>query len=111
MSERDYIIEKKSLEEQLSEIDRKLRKIEQSSVSQFSLSDEAYMAKASSFLINRLMREKRFINFDTLVRRTDPKILKEFMNSVVRKIVVFDGKIVGIRFKNGLEHKFLYEKL
>ncbi len=109
MSERDYIIEKKSLEDQLEEIDRKLNEIEQNSAKHFTLSDEEFMAKASYFIISQQLQDKRFINFDSLVRKTDPKILKEFINSVIKKIVILDGKIVSIRFKNGVEHKFFYK--
>lgn len=111
MSERDYVLEKKSLEDQIDEIDRRLNEIEQNSEKHFTLSDEEFMAKASYFIISQQLQDKRFINFDTLVRKTDPKILKEFINSVIKKIVILDGKVVSIRFKNGVDHKFFYKTL
>ena len=52
---------------------------------------------------------KRYVNFDTVIRKIDTKIIKDFFNSVIKKIVILDGKILSIRFKNGIEHKFLYE--
>lgn len=52
---------------------------------------------------------KRYVNFDTMIRKIDTKIIKDFVNSVIKKIVILDGKILSIRFKNGIEHKFLYE--
>ena len=52
---------------------------------------------------------KRYVNFDTMIRKIDTKIIKDFVNSVIKKIVILDGKIISIRFKNGIEHKFLYE--
>ena len=52
---------------------------------------------------------KRYVNFDTVIRKIDTKIIKDFVNSVIKKIVILDGKILSIRFKNGIEHKFLYE--
>ncbi len=110
ISERDYIIEKKSLEDQLAEIDRKLNAFEKNSSGHFTLSDEEFLAKASFFLVSQQLRDKRFINFDAFVRKTKPKILKEFVNSVIKKIVVSDGKIMAIRFRNGVEHRFLYKK-
>ncbi len=44
-----------------------------------------------------------------MIRKIDTKIVKDFINSVVKKIVILDGKILSILFKNGIEHKFLYE--
>ena len=55
------------------------------------------------------LQNKRFIEFDKLIRKIDAKIIKEFVNSVITKIVIKNGKVVSIRFKNGLEHKFLYK--
>lgn len=109
MSERDYIIEKKTLDDALADIDRRLNELEQNASQQFTLSDDEFLAKASYFIMSHQLQDKRFVNFDSLVRKTDHKILKEFVNSVIKKIVILDGKIISIRFKNGVEHKFFYK--
>ena len=49
------------------------------------------------------------IEFDKLIRKIDPQIVKEFIGAVIKKIVIKDGRVVSICFKNGLEHKFLYK--
>lgn len=109
ISEVDFILEKRSLEQSIDSIDKRLEEIEKNSSSHFSLSDEEFMAKASTFIVEQELQAKRFVDFDKMVRSVDPKILKEFANSVLQKIVVKDGKIMSIRFKNGIEHKFLYK--
>ena len=111
ISERDYLLEKKSLEDAIKKIDKRLEEIERSSSKHFSLTDDEFMAKASIFIITHQLQNKRFIEFDKLIKKIDPQIVKEFVNSVVQKIVIKNGQVTSIRFKNGLEHKFLYKTL
>ena len=67
------------------------------------------MAKAAVFLVTNQLQGKRFIDAEKLLRQIDTHVVKEFLNSVVQKIVIKDGRVLSIRFKNGLEHKFLYK--
>lgn len=109
ISEREFLTEKKSIIDSIKTIDSRLEEIEKNSSRQFTLTDEEFMAKASMFIMTQQLQEKRFIDFEKLIRKIDPKIIKEFVNSVIQKIVIKDGKVISIRFKNGLEHKFLYK--
>ena len=88
ISERDYILEKKSLEDSISKIDKRLEEIEKNSASHFSLTDDEFMAKASIFIITNQLQDKRYIDFNRLLKTVDPRIIKEFINSVIQKIVV-----------------------
>lgn len=109
ISERDYLLEKKSLEESITNIDKRLEEIERSSSEHFSLTDDEFMTKASVFIMTHQLQNKRFIEFDKLIKKIDSQVIKEFIGSVVQKIVIKDGRVASIRFKNGLEHKFLYK--
>lgn len=109
ISESDYLIERKNLSDSIDTIDKRLEKIEKHSSRQFTLTDDEFMAKASMFIMTHQLQEKRFIDFEKLIRKVDPVIVKEFINSVTQKIVIKQGRITSIRFKNGLEHKFLYK--
>ncbi|MPN13584.1 hypothetical protein SDC9_160906 [bioreactor metagenome] len=109
ISEKDYVVEKKSLSEEIKVIDERLEKIEKDSTSNFTISDDEFISKASYFIMTQKLTEKRYINFDAFVRSVDTKIIKEFVNSVIKKIVITDGKIASICFKNGLTHKFTYK--
>ena len=39
----------------------------------------------------------------------DAEILKDFVDQIIDKIYVQDGKIIKIRFASGLEHEFIYK--
>lgn len=109
ISERDYLVEKKSLTDSIDKIDKRLEEIEHSSSHHFTLTDEEFMTKASVFIMTNQLQGKRFINAEQLLRQVDTRVVKELLASVVQKIVIRDGKVASIRFKNGLEHKFLYK--
>lgn len=109
ISEKDFLIEQKQLLDAIENIDRRLEEIEHSSSSHFSITDEEFISKASYFIMSQQLTEKRHINFDTFIRNADPQIIKEFVNSIIQKIVILDGRVIQIRFKNGVEHKFLYK--
>lgn len=109
ISEKEYVLEKKTLTESLDGIDKRLEELERNSSTHFTISDDEFMAKASVFIMTQNLQHKRFVNFETLIKKIDPRIVKEFINSIIQKIVIQNGKITSIRFKNGLEHKFLYK--
>ncbi len=109
MPETEYFIERKTIMDELEQIDERLNELEKNASSAFSISDEDFIAKASYFIMSQQLLTKRYVNFDTMIRKIDTKIIKDFVNSVVKKIVILDGKILSILFKNGIEHKFLYE--
>ena len=67
-----------------------------------------FLEKASYFIISQELTGKRYVNFDKIIMHIDANILKKFVNSVIKKIVVFDNKVTEIHFKNGITHKFLY---
>lgn len=108
ISESDYIIERKNLSDSIASIDKRLEEIEKHSSRQFTLSDDEFLAKASMFIMTHHLQDKRYVDFEKLIRKVEPIIIKEFINSVTQKIVIKQGKIISIRFKNGIEHKFLY---
>lgn len=108
MPETEYFIERKTIIDELTQIDERLEELEKNASTAFSISDEDFIAKASYFIMSQQLLTKRYVNFDTMIRKIDTKIVKDFINSVVKKIVILDGRILSILFKNGIEHKFLY---
>ena len=54
------------------------------------------------------LQGKRYIDFKEMIKTIDTKAVKNFVVSIIQKIVIKDGKIMSVRFKNGLEHKFVY---
>lgn len=109
MSERDYIIEKNNLSESLGKVNARLDELEAGLASQFSISDEELIAKASYFIMSQKLSDKRFVDYKRLLKETDPKILKDFINSVSSNFCIKNGRIESITFKNGIIHEFVYK--
>lgn len=110
ISEREYLVKKKELTDAVEQIDSRLNEIDAHHNSSFSMSDAEFIEKASWFIMSNDLQNKRFVNFQSTIKKTDAQIVKNFLGSIIKKIVIYDGKILSIRFKNGIEHKFLYDE-
>jgi DNA invertase Pin-like site-specific DNA recombinase len=106
--EQEYLITRKGLEDDIERITQRLEEIEVNSSKNYTLSDDEFIQQASYFIMSQQLLTKRYIDFETLARKIDTKIIKNFVNSIIKKIVILDGKIVSISFKNGIKHDFLY---
>ena len=106
MSEKEYIIEKTKLSEQLSQIENRLSEISRSN--DFSIANDSFTLKASYFLLTQSLSGKRFISYRKLLEEIDPRILKDFINSVTCNFCIENGKIRSITFRNGITHEFEY---
>ncbi len=109
MPETEYFVERNNLLNGLQQIDTRLDELEKTATANASITDADFMAKASYFIMSQQLLTKRYVNFDTLIRQLDPKVIKDFINSVIKKIVILDGKITSIFFKNGIELQFSYK--
>lgn len=107
ITDREFVIQKKSIEDKLGQINKRLAEIEKSEAKE-NISDEEFLKQASYFIMVNQLNDRRYINYSKFVQSMDKKIVRDFVQSVISKIVVFDSKIVSIRFLNGIEHKFLY---
>ena len=108
MSEREYVIEKNNLSESLGKVNARLEELEKGLTSQFSISDEELIAKASYFIMSQKLTDKRYVDYKKLLKETDPKILKDFINSVSSNFCIKNGRVESITFKNGIIHEFVY---
>ena len=109
MPEKDYIVERKQLTDSLDEVDAKLEAAEKVAADAISLSDEEFMAKASYFILSQQLQDKRFIDYERFIRKIDPKIVKDFLNSIATNFCIKDGLTTSILFRNGLELQFFYK--
>lgn len=108
MSEPEYIVERKKLIDSLETIDARLAEIDDSLSKQLNLSDDEFISKASYFIMANELADKRYIDYERFMRRIDPKIVKNFIESVCSNFCIKSGRVVSIRFKNGIEHQFYY---
>ena len=108
ISETEFIVEQNSITDTLEKINKRLKEINRKNAKNNSIQDDEFITMASYYLISQKLLANREVNFKKLIRQLDPKIIKEFINSTCQNFCIFDGKIQSIRFKNGMEHKFLY---
>lgn len=109
MAEKDYIVERKRILDSLEDVNARLEEVERTAVASLSLSDDEFLAKASYFIMAQQLQDKRFVDYEKFIRKIDPQIVKDFINSVVQNFCIKDGRIVSILFKNGIEHQFFYK--
>lgn len=70
-------------------------------------------AAASAFqsyyiMANKLI-EDRYIDYEKYIRTIDPSIPRSFLRQIIDHIVVNDGRVISITFKNGSTHTFTYK--
>ena len=109
MAEKDYLVERKQLMDALEEKDAQLEELEAEVASSITMSDEEFMAKASYFILSQQLQDKRFVDYEKFIRKIDPQIVKDFLNSVVTNFCIKNGLTTSILFKNGLEVQFSYK--
>lgn len=109
MAEKDYLVERKQLMDSLEEKDARLEELETEVASSITMSDEEFMAKASYFILSQQLQDKRFVDYEKFIRKIDPQIVKDFLNSVVTNFCIKNGLTASILFKNGLEVQFSYK--
>ena len=109
ISEKDYLLENRELTMRLEEIDARLDELDAMSASSITLSDEELMAKASFFILTQQLKDKRFVDYERFIRKIDPQIVKDFLNSVVSNFCIKNGLTTSILFKNGIEIQFSYK--
>ncbi len=106
MAEKDYLVERKQLMDALEEKDARLEELEAEVASSITMSDEEFMAKASYFILSQQLQDKRFVDYEKFIRKIDPQIVKDFLNSVVTNFCIKNGLTTSILFKNGVEVRF-----
>lgn len=109
MSESEYLSECLLLNEKLAKINSRLTELEAAEIEDSSANDLSFMEQASFLVITEELLSRRFVDYEKVIRVLDKRTLKLFINSLCKKIVVFQGKITEIGFKNGIVIKFLYE--
>lgn len=83
-----------------------LEELEAEVASSITMSDEEFIAKASYFILSQQLQDKRFVDYGKFIRKIDPQIVKDFLNSVVTNFCIKNGLTTSILFKNGVEVRF-----
>lgn len=108
ISEREYVIQRAKLTEQLDNVTEQIG-FASSDTWQQSVSDEVFIKRASEFIIAQKLTDRRYISYKRLAMTVDNEILKSFVGSIIDSIIVMNGTVKTIVFKNGLSHTFHYK--
>lgn len=103
MSEKEFLIQQKELKDKLQEINKKL-KVSKGS----TLSDISEFQKLSNLIILKELTMFKQIDIKELLNVIEKEVLRDFFISLIKEIVVKDGKVISILFHNGIINRFVY---
>ena len=106
ITEKEYLSSKKELEIELAGIESDIDTAQSDELAS-KYDDMNFIATASGFLISHSIQSGH-VDYRSLAVAVDDKVLKDFVNSVISRIVILNGRVSSIEFKNGLVHEFLY---
>ena len=107
MSQREYVLRKNKLTESLDEVTEQIG-FASSDAWQESITDEDFVQRASEFIIARNLTDRSYICYKRLAMSVDAGVLKSFVASIIDSIIILDGKVRTIVFRNGLSHTFIF---
>lgn len=108
MDEKEYISTRDELSEKLVRLTNKIADSDQSTF-ESSESELEFVNSASSFLIAYKLQSGERIIYSDLAAAVDDDVLHKFVQLIIDKIVIRNGKVSSIVLKNGLESKFVYK--
>jgi len=107
MPQKDYLIRCRTLSTEIDKFTQESNLLQKGSIFMTSISDEQFLNKATHLLFNKAINTGN-IDFQELAMNSGNKILKDFINTVIKNIVVLDGHITQIEFVNASIHSFRY---
>ncbi len=108
MSEREYVIQKQQITDQLQEINEAIGLMSQEPWMS-TMDDDEFIQKASSFILTQQLADKQYIYYERLAESLDPEILKSFFVSILDSVTLRNGHPEKIVFRNGISHTLTYK--
>ena len=106
-SEKDFIIEREKIVNEITEIEARLAELHKEEHDDL-ISNEVFIQKASYFIMVRNLLDDRYIDYEKYIRKIDPIIPRNFLTTNNKKIEIDGGRVVSITFKNNITHRFIY---
>ncbi|MCK8824671.1 recombinase family protein [Fuchsiella alkaliacetigena] len=100
MSEKDYLLNKKQIEDKIAEIEKELQSNKADNKPNYN-----FLNKANQFLIAKKLLDNSEVNYKKIAI-ADRQMLKNFINSIIDKIIINNKKVLTIQFKNNITHQF-----
>ena len=107
MPEKDFVMQRGQITKQLEEVNARIEELQNQESSE-ELGDD-FIGKASYYIMANKLIEDRYIDYEKYIRAIDPSIPRSFLRQIIDHIVVNDGRVISITFKNGSTHTFTYK--
>lgn len=111
MSEKDFLFKKRDIVQNIERINNGLAALHKNMADMKLTTDTTFLNKASNFLVTQELVNKRDIDFREFLEIVDKGLIKDFIQTVIDKIIISDKKIISITFKNGITHNFVYKPI
>ena len=108
MPEKDFVMQRGQISKQLEEVNARIAAIQSQEAASNDVDDD-FIAKASYYIMANKLIEDRYIDYEKYIRTLDPSIPRNFLQQIIDHIVVNDGRVASITFKNGATHTFTYK--
>lgn len=107
--EKEFIIERKKLIDEITAIDARLTELGMEEEASANI-DDSFIEKASYFIMVEHLLNGDCNDPGSFIRDVDLSVVKSFLTTIIRKIVILDGQISSVTFRNGLLLDFCYRK-
>ena len=107
MNEREYLTTRASLEEDLTRLNNEIADAEEAAFN--DVSELSFVQSASEFLLSYKIQSGEPIVYSDFAPIVGNETLKKFVNVIIEKIEIKNGRVASILFKNGLEARFIYK--
>lgn len=107
MSEKEYLETKLALDTDRISAQNRLKELSEATFST-NAGELSFIKSASSFLLAHRIQSGEHIVYSDFAPLVGNETMHDFLNLVIEKIVIRNGRPEEITFKNGLTHIFLY---
>ena len=108
MPQKDFVMQRADLSKQLEQVNSRLSEI-QGRGEDAEVTSDSFIMKASYYIMANKLIEGGYIDYEKYIRRIDPSVPRNFLQNIIERIEIDDGRVVSISFKNGMTHKFSYK--
>ncbi len=105
--EAQYIIAKKNFLDEIEKAEQRLKEIKTNREDE-PVADDTFIKKASYFIMVEKLLDHKTVDYEKYIRSIDQTIPRNFIQSIIEKIMIDDGRVKTIHFKNGMVHEFFY---
>lgn len=109
MDEKEYLETKMAIDLERVQAENKLKDLSEATFST-DAGEMAFIKSASSFLLAHKIQSGDPIEYCEFAATIEDETLKDFVNLVLDHVVIDEGRVASITFRNGLEHTFLYRE-